>query len=53
MNTLQFFKDINLGFIPIMKKYKQIIIGHQITLIETSIAAVALGAKIIEKCLSR
>ena len=46
------YKDINLGFIPIMKKkYKQIIIGHSdhTNRIETSIAAVALGAKIIEK----
>ena len=46
------YKDINLGFIPIMKKkYKQITIGHSdhTNRLETSIAAVTLGAKIIEK----
>lgn len=46
------FNDINLGFIPIMKrKYKEFIIGHSdhTNTIETSIAAVALGAKIVEK----
>lgn len=46
------FEDINLGFIPIMKKkYKDFIIGHSdhTNTLETSIAAVSLGAKIIEK----
>ena len=46
------FNDINLGFIQVMKnKYKDFIIGHSdhTNTIETSIAAVSLGAKIIEK----
>ena len=44
--------DINLKFLNIMKyKYKDFITGHSdhTNSIETSIAAVALGAKIIEK----
>tara|TARA_B100000029_G_scaffold315821_1_gene308220 strand:+ start:11999 stop:13006 length:1008 start_codon:yes stop_codon:yes gene_type:complete len=46
------FEDINLGFIPIMKKkYKKFIIGHSdhTNSIYSSIVAVAFGAKIIEK----
>lgn len=46
------YEDINLGFITKMKKkYKEVIIGHSdhTNTLETSIAAVALGAKIIEK----
>jgi N-acetylneuraminate synthase len=45
-------KDINLGFIPIMKKkYSKFIIGHSdhTNDIYTSFGAVALGAKLIEK----
>ncbi len=44
--------DINLGFITYLKnKYKKFVIGHSdhTNSIYTSIAAVALGAKIIEK----
>ena len=45
-------EDINLGFIPFLKnKYKDFVIGHSdhTNSIYTSIAAVALGAKIVEK----
>ena len=45
-------EDINLGFITSLKnKYKDFVIGHSdhTNSIYTSIAAVALGAKIIEK----
>jgi len=44
--------DINLKFLGVMKKnFKDFVIGHSdhTNTIETSIAAVALGAKIIEK----
>lgn len=44
--------DINLNFLNVMKKnFKNIIVGHSdhTNSIETSIAAVALGARIIEK----
>lgn len=46
------FKDINLGFIPIMKKkFSKAYIGHSdhTSSLVTSIGAVALGAKLIEK----
>ncbi len=46
------FKDINIGFIDILKKkYPNFVIGHSdhTNSIYTSIAAVARGAKIIEK----
>ena len=46
------YEDINLGFIKVMKKrYPELIIGHSdhTNDIATSIGAVAVGAKIIEK----
>jgi N-acetylneuraminate synthase len=46
------YKDINLGFIKkLIKKYPNYVIGHSdhTNTIYTSIAAVAMGAKIIEK----
>ena len=46
------YEDINLGFIPIMKKkFSKAYIGHSdhTSSLVTSIGAVALGAKLIEK----
>ena len=46
------FKDLNLGYIPkLIKKYNNFIIGHSdhTNTTSTSLAAVTLGARIIEK----